>query len=218
MKVVIAGAGNVGQHIALDLQATGHEVTLLDNDSALVAKLANTLGVPLMLADACEVASLHDAGVAEADVVVAATGDDEDNLVVSLLSKQEFSVPRVVARVNNPKNKWLFNETWGIDVAVSTPHILTAMVEEAVSVGSLVRLMQFRDTSLVEVTLDESAPAIGIPLGQLALPRDTAVVAVIREGRVLAPREDTSLAMGDEVLALVTSEGEVELCALLIGS
>ena len=216
MRVVIAGAGNVGQHIALDLHSNGHQVTLLDNDAALVAKLTKSLPVPLVLADACEVDSLNAVGVADADVVVAATGDDEDNLVVSLLSKQEFAVPRVVARVNNPKNKWLFNQTWGIDVAGSTPHILTAMVEEAVSVGSIVRLMQFRDTSLVGVTLVDSSPAIGVPLGGLALPRDTAIVGVVREGRVVAPGEDTTLSAGDEVLALVTEEGEAELGALLI--
>ena len=94
-------------------------------------------------------------------MVVAATGDDEDNLVISLLAKQEFAVPRVVARVNHPDNQWLFNETWGVDVSVSTPHLLTALVEEAVSVGSLVRLLQFEDARLVEVTLADDSPGGG---------------------------------------------------------
>ena len=115
---------------------------IIDNDAAVVrrAVAANEPpGVPWMKADACEVSRLAEAGVDKADVVAAVTGDDEDNLVVSLLAKQEFGVPRVVARVNNPKNEWMFNESWGVDVAVSTPHLLTALVEEAVSVGTFVR-------------------------------------------------------------------------------
>src|SRR5207244_3113615 len=112
---------------------------------------------------ACEVSQLEEAGLAQADVVAAVTGDDEDNLVVSLLAKQEFGVPRVVARVNHPKNEWLFNETWGVDVSVSTPHLLTALVEEAVTVGTLVRLLQFDGGKggLEEGTLAEEAPAAG---------------------------------------------------------
>src|SRR6202030_3649969 len=118
--------------------------------------------------------SLDAAGMAEVDVAVAATGDDEDNLVISLLAKQEFAVPRVVARVNHPSNQWLFNESWGVDISVSTPQLLTALVEEAVSVGSLVRLLQFErgNAHLVEVTLAEASPAAGTSLGDLQFPRD----------------------------------------------
>ena len=155
MKVAIAGAGSVGTAIASDLYANGHEVLILEQDPELVERLRPTLDVTWVAADACEVASLDAAGLATVDVVVAATGDDEDNLVISLLAKQEFAVPRVVARVNHPKNQWLFNESWGVDVSVSTPQLLTALVEEAVSVGSLVRLLQFQGGAahLVEITL-----------------------------------------------------------------
>src|SRR5919199_480429 len=130
---------------------------LIEQDPDLVARLRSTVDVQWFIADACEVTSLQEAGLESVDVVVAATGDDEDNLVVSLLAKQEFAVPRVVARVNHPKNHWLFNEAYGVDVSVSTPHLLTALVEEAVSVGSLVRLLQFEggEARLVEVTLAE---------------------------------------------------------------
>src|SRR5207244_2549405 len=136
---------------------------------------------------ACEVSQLEEAGLAQADVVAAVTGDDEDNLVVSLLAKQEFGVPRVVARVNHPKNEWLFNETWGVDVAVSTPHLLTSLVEEAVSVGSLVRLLQLNrgDAQIVEVTLAKSSPAAGHSLSSLAVPRGATVVAVLRDRHVV---------------------------------
>ena len=141
MKVTIAGAGNVGCYIASDLRAAGHDVLMLDKSPDLVERLRPTLDVNWFAGDACEVSTLHEAGIDGSEVMVAATGDDEDNLVVSLLAKQEFAIPRVVARVNHPKNQWLFNENWGVDVSVSTPHLLSALVEEAVSVGSIVRLL-----------------------------------------------------------------------------
>jgi trk/ktr system potassium uptake protein len=219
MKVAIAGAGNVGTYIAEDLKNAGHEVLLIEENADLVNRLRATLDVTWFVGDACEPNNLHAAGLADADVVVAATGDDEDNLVVSLLSKQEFAVPRVVARVNHPQNLWLFNESWGVDAPVSTPHLLTALVEEAVSVGSLVRLLQFEggEARLVEVTLAEASPASGTPLAELGVPRDATIVAVLRSGHVVVPRGDTVLQAGDEVLALVTSDSEEAVKSLLIG-
>ncbi|MDQ3757314.1 MAG: TrkA family potassium uptake protein [Actinomycetota bacterium] len=217
MKVAIAGAGNVGSYIAADLQQAGHEVLLIEKDADLVARIRPTIGVNWFVGDACEVNTLHAAGLADADVVVAATGDDEDNLVVSLLAKQEFAVPRVVARVNHPKNHWLFNEAWGVDVSVSTPHLLTALVEEAVSVGSLVRLLQFEDAQLVEVTLADDSPAVDKPIMDLGVPRDATLVAVVRSGHVVVPRGDTVLQAGDEVLALVTADSEASVTAILVG-
>ncbi len=168
MKVAVAGGGNVGQFIANDLAEAGHEVLIIEQDPSVVGRSAPTLTGPRSdggsiewrTADACEVTSLREADLGSVDVVVAATGDDEDNLVISLLAKQEFAVPRVVARVNHPKNEWLFNENWGVDVSVSTPHLILALTEEALSVGTLVRLLQLEKgrAGLVEVTLaDELA-------------------------------------------------------------
>ncbi len=210
MKVAIAGGGNVGTYIAADLKEAGHDVLVIEQDADLVARLSPNLDVDWYVGDACEVSSLHDAGLAEADVVVAATGDDEDNLVVSLLAKQEFAVPRVVARVNHPKNDWLFDQNWGVDVSVSTPHLLTALVEEAVSVGTMVRLLQFEHggARLVEVTLAENSPAAGKAIIDLAITRDATVVAVVRADHVIVPRGDTVVQAGDEVLCLVTATGE----------
>jgi trk/ktr system potassium uptake protein len=129
-------------------------------------------------------------------------------------------VPRVVARVNNSKNQWLFNESWGVDVSVSTPQLLTALVEEAVSVGSLVRLLQFEGGSahLVEVTLAEDSPAAGSAIADLGVPRDASVVAVVRDDRLVVPRGDTVLQTGDEVLVLVTMDAEQDVRAVLVGS
>lgn len=218
MKVAIAGAGNVGTSIAMDLHRNGHEVLLLEKDPDLVERLRPQLEVRIVAADACEVSSLVSAGMADVDVAVAATGDDEDNLVISLLSKQEFAVPRVLARVNNPDNQWLFNESWGVDIPVSTPQLITALVEEAVSVGSLVRLLQFGGgkANLFEVTLAEGSPADGRALSDLELPRDATVVAIVRNDRLVVPRGDTVLNVGDEVLALVVGDAEAEVRRLLV--
>ena len=160
--------------VASDLKEHGHNVFILEVDPEQVARFQPHVDVRWIVADACEVSSLQAAGMAEVDVMVAATGDDEDNLVISLLSKQEFAVPRVIARVNNASNQWLFTESWGVDVPVSTPQLYTALVEEAVSIGSLVHLMSFEGASahLLEVTLAEDSPALGLPIGELGLPRE----------------------------------------------
>src|SRR3954453_21058612 len=157
MRVAIAGAGNVGLFIANDLVNAGHEVQLIEQNPDVQARAHADPGVEWLIADVCEVSSLRAAGLERCDVLVAATGDDEDNLVVSLLAKQEFGVPRVIARVNHPKNEWMFNENWGVDVSVSTPQLMSALVEEAVSVGRLVRLLSFEGgkARLAEVRLAE---------------------------------------------------------------
>lgn len=192
MKVVIAGGGNVGTFIADELARAGHEVSILEADADRFERARRDEeppGVQWSHADACEVASLRAVGLAEVDVLAAVTGDDEDNLVISLLAKQEFAVPRVIARVNNPKNHWMFNENWGVDTAVSTPHLLTALVEEAVSVGTFVRLLHLEGgrASIVEVTLAEDAKAVDRDIVDLDFPRDSTVVAVLRQNRVPFP-------------------------------
>jgi trk system potassium uptake protein TrkA len=218
MRVAIAGAGNVGRSIAAELLDNGHSVLLIEREQRSM-KVATVPGAEWLLGDACEVDSLVQARLQECDVVVAATGDDKVNLVLSLLAKTEFGVDRVVARVNHPKNQWLFNETWGVDVSVSTPQMLTALVEEAVSVGTLVRILQLAqgEARLVEVTLAEDSPAKGMSLTELEMPRDATIVAVVRDQRVVVPHGDTVLYASDEVIALVTEESEGTVKALLVG-
>ena len=168
-------------------------------------------------ADACEIASLTEAGLADCDVVVAATGDDKVNLVLSLLAKTEFAVPRTVARVNNPKNEWMFDEAWGVDVAVSTPRLMTALVEEAVSVGDLVRIFEFQQghASMVEMTLPADSGYAGTRVGDITFPVDTVLTGIIRSGRPIAPSADDALEPLDELLFITTSEGEELLEELL---
>ncbi|GAA0326211.1 MULTISPECIES: potassium channel family protein [Actinoallomurus] len=216
MRVAIAGAGAVGRSIAQELLENGHEVLLIDKNPRSI-KVEAVPRAEWLLADACEIASLDDAGLERCHVVVAASGDDKVNLVVSLLAKTEYGVPRVVARINHPKNEWLFNESWGVDVAVSTPRLLSALVEEAVSVGDLVRLMTFRqgEANLVELTLPEDAPLAGQLVGSVTWPRDTALVAILREGRVLVPSPDDTLEAGDELMFVASQDVEDELGDLL---
>jgi trk system potassium uptake protein TrkA len=219
MRIVIAGAGAVGTFLAEDLSANGHRVLILDQNPETRSHFAPGSSIEFLQADACEADALQAAQLDTADVVVAATGDDEDNLVISLLAKQEFAVPRVIARVNHPKNHWLFNESWGVDVSVSTPHLLSALVEEAVSVGSVVHLLNFKngDVRLIEVTLDAKSPAKNAMLMTLPLPREATVVAIVRDGHVITPRTDTRLSDGDEVLLLVGNHTEDEVRRLLVG-
>lgn len=212
MRVVVTGAGNVGRHMANDLRLRGHEVTVIDQDPSVVERALKEAapGVDVILGDACEPWVLDKADLASCDVLVAATGDDEDNLVTALLAKQEYGVPRVVARVNHPKNEWLFTPQWGVDVPMSPPHILTALVEEAVSSGDLVRLLKLEggQVTLVEVTINDSSPMAGRALYELRLPQDSAVVAILRGGHVVIPQPETQLVAGDEIMAIATPEVE----------
>lgn len=219
IRIAVAGAGKVGRYVARDLLSKGHEIVLIEQNREKFSALQDEIGASWVLGDACELHTLDEAVLSSCDVMVAATGDDEDNLVISLLSKQEFAVPRVVARVNYPDNQWLFTETWGIDVSVSTPHLLTSLVEEAVSVGDLVTLLRLEQgkVALVEVTLADTSPAVGQTVGEAGIPADCTLVALVRDKHVIAPRPDTPLQAGDEVLALSTPASEEDLKQALAG-
>ncbi|WP_206791574.1 TrkA family potassium uptake protein [Amycolatopsis sp. MtRt-6] len=212
MRVAIAGAGAVGRSIAAELIDGRHQVMLIEREADQFEPHA-VEQADWVLGDACEVSILEESGIEQCDVVIAATGDDKANLVVSLLAKTEFAVRRVVARVNNPANEWLFTDAWGVDVAVSTPRMLAAMVEEAVSVGDLVRLMTFRQSNanLVELTLPAETPLAGKPVSELTLPRDSALVTILRGDRVIVPQPEDPLEPGDELLFVATADVEPEI-------
>lgn len=216
MRVCIAGAGKVGKAIARELLQNGHEILLIDKEPEF-AHVGVVQGAHVLCSDACELSSLEEAQLQTCQVVVAATGDDKVNLVVALLAKTEFGVPRVVARVNHPKNEWLFNEAWGVDVAVSTPQMLSALVEEAVTVGDLVRLFTFRQSNanLVELTLAADSPVVGSRVGDVAWPPDTSLVAILRSQQVVAPSPDDPLESGDELLFVAAADQDTALQSLL---
>jgi trk system potassium uptake protein len=212
MRVAVVGAGSVGRSIARELLDNEHEVLLIDKEPRKITE-DPVDGATTIEADACEVATLEQARLATFDVVVSATGDDKVNLVVSLLAKTEFSVRRVVARINHPLNEWLFTEAWGVDVAVSTPRVLASLVEEAVEVGDLVRLFSLRQgkADLMEITLPAESTWAGRPFREMTLPRDTALVAIIRGNRVIAPTKEDTLEGGDELLFVALPEVEQAL-------
>jgi trk system potassium uptake protein TrkA len=219
MRIAIAGAGNVGRTIAQELIGNGHQVMLIERQPRQL-RPERVPEAEWVLADACELSSLQQADLANCDVVVAATGDDKVNLVVSLLAKTEFAVARVVARINRAENEWLFTEQWGVDVAVSMPRLIAALVEEAVTVGDLVRIMTFRQgqANLVEITLPEAAPFVGHPVRDVPLPRDSALVAILRGKRVLVPSQDDPLEASDELVFVCTAEVEDQVRAVVLGS
>ncbi|TAK69484.1 MAG: TrkA family potassium uptake protein [Actinomycetota bacterium] len=216
MRIAIAGAGKVGRSIARELVGNGHDVLMIDRDPTK-ARPGVVAGVQILQADACEIASLDEADLPHCQVVVAATGDDKVNLVLSLLAKTEYGVPRVVARVNHPENEWMFDESWGVDVAVSTPRMLSALVEEAVTVGDLVRLFSFRrgEANLVEMTLGNQAHVVGGRVGDVPWPPDTALVAIVRGPRVITPSADDPLEVGDELIFVAAADQEAALAELL---
>ena len=222
MRVVIAGGGSVGTSIAIDLMDRNHDVTLLEQSTATAERLKNQLpGVNVMAADACEYACLSAADLRSADVVIAATGDDEDNLVISWLSKQEFGVPRVISRINNARNEWLFNANWGVDVSVSTPALITSLVDEAVEVGAIIKLMDLAQGKmrLIEVTLAPSAPAVArnLTLDELRLPDSIRVVAVVRSDQPMVPSPTMHFLEHDHVILMAREDSTQECAAAFIG-
>jgi trk system potassium uptake protein TrkA len=184
-------------------------VLLIDRDPKAL-KLDSVPDAQWLMADACEISSLDKAALSTAQVLVAATGDDKVNLVASLLAKTEYGVPRVVARINHPKNEWMFDSSWGVDVAVSTPRIIAALVEEAVSVGDVVRLFSFRQgqANLVELTLPDDSSCIGKTVEEIELPDDASLAAIVRDGRVIAPTAADVFSAGDELLFVASATAE----------
>ncbi|MDY2941493.1 MAG: TrkA family potassium uptake protein [Varibaculum sp.] len=206
MRVVIAGAGAVGRAIASELLSHGHQVTLLDNmpDKMQISSVAEADWV---LGDACSPDILEQAGIEKADVMVAATGDDKANLVMSLLAKSEFGVPRTVARVSHPKNEWMFTDAWGVDVPVSTPGTITALVEAAVTVGVPVKLFTFHDsgTAIYSINIPQTARVVGRQISDIELPLPVVLAGIIRDSRPLPPHPTTEIVAGDELLFLTSA-------------
>ncbi len=203
MRIGIAGAGNVGRAVAQELLDYGHKVLLIERERQRFEP-RTVPAADWLFADACELSALQEAGAQTCDVMIAATGDDKANLVVGLLAKSEFGVPRVVARINDVDNQWLFSQDWGIDVAVSTPGALAAGVEGAIGVGHLIRLMGLREghAALTKLTLPQDNPLVGQRVDQLDLPDNTALVTLLRGNTVLVPRPEDTFQPGDELLLI----------------
>lgn len=219
MRIGIAGAGAVGRSVGQELLDYGHKVLLIEH-SVRHYEPHTVPGADWLLADACELTSLQEAGLHMCDVVVAATGDDRVNLTASLLAKTEFGVDRVVARVNDMRNEWLFTEAWGVDVAVSAPAALVAAIEGAIDIGHVVRLMELRQgqASLAKLTLPEGDPLVGRRMRELPLSENTALAIIIRESGIVLPQPEDVLEAGDEMLFLTGGAVDTQVRALVRGA
>jgi trk system potassium uptake protein TrkA len=218
MFVVIIGGGKTGSHLAELLQAEGHEIALVEKRPAVLERLEQELiGVHIVSGDACDPQVLQGVGVSRADVVAIMTGDDEDNLVASLLAKFEFNARRVIARVNNSKNEPLFTPDMGVDVAVSQAHIMAKLIQEQIGMGELMTLFKLQqgNLALVQETLPADSQAIGKAVKDLGIPKESVLVAVLRGPQLLIPYGDTVLQAGDEVLALTNVNERPHLAAIL---
>jgi trk system potassium uptake protein len=217
MRVIIVGGGTVGSFLANILREK-NEVTVIEQNLDRVHTLEKELSdVRLIAEDGCEPWVLEMGGVNDAGLVLAVTGDDEDNLVISYLSKFEYDVPQVISRVNNPVNRWLFTKAWGVDVEVSTPDIIAKIIEEETTLGEVVTVMKLQsgDVGLVEITLPKEAQALGKKLADLQMPPETLIVTVVRDDAMMIPSADTVFHEGDRVLAITNINNRDALERLL---
>jgi trk system potassium uptake protein len=213
VKVLIAGAGRLGAQIAQVLSAARNEVTLIDADDDRLAQLEGRIPVRLVAGDACEPPLLEAAGALTADLVIAATGDDEDNLVISLLAKRQFSVPRVAARVNDAENTWLFDERWGVDASVPAAAPLISLIEEATGATDTVALLRLSKAGVdvIETAITPESRTSGLALGDVRLPEGTVVATIVRDGQPTVPDPSTLLRPGDELLFVSHTATEQEI-------
>jgi trk/ktr system potassium uptake protein len=212
MYIIVAGGGQVGYYLARELIAQEHEVLILEKEGRRVDLIASELGNVVFKGDACEASTLAEVGTGRADVVCAVTGDDEDNLVICQVAKKRFSVPRTIARINNPKNEEIFRRL-GIEMTVSTTEVILSILEQEIPTENLVPLLRLRhaDVEIVEVVLPPASPILGRPLRALSLPQESTIALVIRAGQPLFPDGGTVLEAGDEVIAFTRSVHEAEL-------
>ncbi|MEW6104047.1 MAG: TrkA family potassium uptake protein [bacterium] len=219
MYIVIIGGGKVGFHLSNMLAKDKNEVSLIEKNKTLASELAQELsGILVIQGDGCESQTLKDAGAERADVIVAATGSDEDNLVISQLAKEIFNIPRTVARVNDPKNEHIFNQL-GVDISINSTSIIAKIIEEEASMDDFMDLLTFKkgNLSIVRVDLSEESPAKGKLIEGLSLPKNTAIVAILRKNEVISPNPKVVLESGDDVIAIGPIEKEEELLKALLG-
>jgi trk system potassium uptake protein len=216
--VIVAGGGKVGSNVARSLVAGGHEVTLIEQRAFRFEKLEDEFEHRAIRGDATELYVLERAGIERPpDVVVASTGDDEDNIVICQIAQERYGVEKVIARVNNPKNQQHF-DFLGIAPTVSAVSSVLAMIEHEVPEHGLVHLLELRkeDLEIVEVQVGKGSPCVGKTIGELGLPDGSTVIAVMRDGKAEAPDQAKELAAGDQVLAVLRSGKEDELRKLLL--
>lgn len=218
MFVVIAGGGRTGAQLASLLLSEGYTIRLVEHRRELLARLHRELPTEVIYeGNASDPRILEQVGLRRAHVLAACTADDPTNLVLCFLARQIFGVPRTIARINNPRNAWLFNERFHVDVALNSANVLAHLIQEEMSLGDMMTLLKLRRGrySLVEEKVPPGAKAIGIALKDLGLPDQCVIAAIIRDGKVTLPRGNTAFLEGDEVLAITNPEGARQLAEML---
>jgi len=203
MRIVIAGAGTLGRRVATYTRAD-HEVLVIEQSRVRAQAVEEELGVKVLVGDADEPAVLFEAGVDRADVFVASTGHDEDNLVASLLAKNEYKVRKVIAAVRNPRNRWLYNRSWGVDVAIDSAEIVTKLIEEEATLADVVTLLDLREgeVTVSSMAINEGHWAAGKTMQQLGLPEGCVVAALLHDTQIVMPKPETVVQAGDQLLII----------------
>lgn len=219
MKILIVGAGKVGGYLIGTL-AKNHEVVLVDKLKEALEPYSKELAIDTFMGDACDPAVLESCGITSVDAIVAATGDDEDNLVVAQLAKSQFNTKRVIARVNNPKNQWLFSKKWGVDIPISAPHIILQLIEEELSLGDIVTLMKLKEgkISLIEITVGSGSRADGKTVESLDLPQNSVIAAILTDEGVSIPFGGTILKSTNNLLIVTDPKNEIYLNDLFLAA
>ncbi len=217
MYIIVVGGGKVGYYLTKTLLANGYEVLLVEREGHKAEELQEQFGQVVLYGDGAEAATLKAAGAGRADVVIAVTGEDEDNLVVCQIAKQKFHVGRTIARVNNPKNEALFRML-GIDVTVSQTNHILHLIEQSIPGSSFVHLMnlQHPDLAIIDAKIADGSPVAHRAIGEVALPQNCIIAAVSRGAKIMVPSPATELEPGDDVIAIAHRDQEDELRRLLI--
>ena len=212
MYIIIGGGGDVGYYLTKSLLKQGHEVLLLEKGLTRFQALNDELGQAVVRGDACEARTMEEVGANRADVVIAVTGEDEDNLVICQVAKKRFKVGRTIARVNNPKHSEIFQKL-GIDITVSPTRSILSLIEAELPSFRFVQLMTLKNAGLeiIELRVPQDSPVAGKMLRDIHLPRSGNLVLIIRDKQFVTPTADTQLLPNDDVFAIVNREGEEEL-------
>lgn len=217
MRVLIAGGGRTGAHLAALLVAQNHQVRVIENRRDVLARIHRELPSEVIYEGvATNLQVLEQAGIRQAEVMAACTASDSDNLVLCYIAGTVYKVPRTIARINNPRNAWLFDRKFHVDVALNQPEILARLIEEEMSLGDMMTLMKLRrgQYSLVEEKIPPGAKAVGIAIKDLDLPASCVIAGIIRKGQLIMPRGSTTFQVGDEVLAVTDRQGAEQLAEL----
>ena len=218
MFVLVIGGGKTGSHLATQLLEQGYQVKVIDDRPAVVERLQKELpSGSVFEGDGSSPFCLEQAGIRDVQVVAAVTGDDDENLVIATLARFEFNVPRVIARVNNPKNAWLFTRDMGVDVALNQADLMAKLIAEEMSLGDMMTLLKLRrgEFSIVEEKAHPDSPAIGKQVHELGLPEQCVLTAILRRGQLVLPRGNVVIEEADEVIAVVHSSAIAKLAAVL---